>query len=96
MTKKTGMEGTYSIDYALRKIDKIMIEVTYANNENKRSFYKLKEEIARLKELNREMTNALIEIKEYWGGSPEGALDAIQHVNEIANWILAKARGEGE
>lgn len=50
------------------------------------------EDVKQIEELNREMENALIEIKEYWGGSPEGALDAIQHVNEIANWILAKAK----
>ena len=53
-----------------------------------------KDELQRLKAINKEMVNALIEIKEYWGGSSEGALDAIQHVNEIANWILSKVEEE--
>ena len=53
----------------------------------------LEQEIIRLKESNRAMENALIEIKEYWGGRSEGALDAIQHVKEVAGWILAKVEG---
>ena len=54
----------------------------------------LLEENARLKEINREMVEALEHIAEYWNGGSESAVDAIEHAIETAQEILSKAEGE--